>query len=294
MIGLGWVLMLFQQGRVSMARIEEILAVEPAILDPESPVAAREIDGRVEFRDLTFRYDGAPRPALRSVSATVEAGRTLGILGGVGSGKSTLLMLVPRLYDPPPGTVLVDGRDVRDLPLDLLRARIGAVPQETYLFSESIRENIELGVPEGSEAPPGLVEDCARRAGVARDISEIPGGYEAMLGERGVNLSGGQKQRVAIARALARRPAILLLDDCLSSVDTETEKEILTNLLDVTSGCSTLVVSHRVSTVMHADEIVVLRDGEVEERGVHSELLARGGHYAELYERQQVEGVGGP
>jgi ATP-binding cassette subfamily B protein len=285
MIGLGWTITLYQRGRVGLSRIEEVLDTLPAIVEPEEPAVLADIAGRIEIRDLTFAYPGAPTPALAGLSVTVRAGGTLGIVGPVGSGKSTLLALIPRLYDPPPGTVFIDGEDIRRIPLGLLRSRVGAVPQDTFLFSETVRENIASGWP-GETPPPGRVEACAEIAGIAGEAATLPRGFDTLLGERGVNLSGGQKQRVAIARALARDPAILLLDDCLSSVDTETEARILGNLREAKRGRTTLIVSHRVATVMDADEILVLRDGRVAERGRHADLVRLGGTYAEIWRKQ--------
>ncbi len=288
MIGLGWTIMLYQRGRVGLSRIEEVLAIEPGIREPERPAPAEDLRGAVEFRSLTFAYPGADGPVLRDVSAVVRAGGILGVVGPVGCGKSTLLNLVPRLYDPPPGTVFLDGHDVRDIPLGVLRTRVGVVPQDTFLFGETVRENIACGFP--GEAPPaGRIEDCARLAGIEKDVQALPARYETLLGERGVNLSGGQKQRVAIARALARDPAILLLDDCLSAVDTETEAAILHNLREVKRTRTTIVVSHRVATVKDADEILVLAGGRVAERGTHAALVAAGGYYAELWRKQRTE-----
>jgi len=274
-----------------MGRIEEVMAIEPGIRSPERPPVPGQNGGAVEIRDLTFAYGAEAGPVLHGIDLAVPAGKTLGIVGPVGAGKSTLLMLLPRLYDPPPGTVFVDGVDVRELDLADLRARIGAVPQETFLFGETVTRNIALGARDG-DLPPARIRECAELAGIAKEIDHLPRGYDTLLGERGVNLSGGQKQRMAIARALARDPKILLLDDCLSSVDTRTESAILGNLRRVTRDRTTLIVSHRVSTVMEAHEIVVLTEGRVVERGTHAELLRLGGIYADLHERQRIEAAG--
>ncbi|MCC6466269.1 MAG: ABC transporter ATP-binding protein [Planctomycetes bacterium] len=308
MIGMGWVISLFQRARVSMDRIEEVLHTQPAIADSPTPAPVTHLKGAIEFRNLDFAYfpEGEPEPepekgktgkvasrpkALQGISFKVEAGRTVAIVGPVGSGKSTLLSLVPRLYDPPAGTVFLDGVDVREMPLEVLRTQIGAVPQETFLFSETILQNVALGAQGSAEQAPDAewLKECARMAQVEGDILAFPKPYETLLGEKGVNLSGGQKQRVAIARALARKPAILLLDDCLSAVDTQTEEAILKHLKQIMKDRTTLIVSHRVSTVEEADEILVLNEGRVVERGRHGELLALGGYYADLHRKQQLE-----
>ena len=289
MIGLGWVVTLYQRARVSMTRIEEVMALEPGIKEPEGAEPVERFRGEVRVDHLTFRYGEETEPALRDVSLAVAPGATLGIVGPVGSGKSTLLNLLPRLYDPPPGTVFIDGKDVRELPLEALRTRIGPVPQDTFLFGEKVRANIALGHPRG-EPREGAVEEAARLARVDEEIRALPAGYETLLGERGVNLSGGQKQRVAIARALTRDPDLLLLDDCLSSVDTETESAILANLRTVIRGRTTIIVSHRVSTVKDADEIIVIQGGRITERGTHEALVRANGYYADLYRRQKLGG----
>lgn len=286
MIALGWVINIFQRGMASMGRMNQIMLTEPAIRDTDETHDIREIRGDIEFRNLTFRYEGASRPALKDVSLRIEAGQTVAFVGTIGAGKSTLMNLVTRLLDADPGQVLIDGRPIREIPLSVLRSSIGYVPQETFLFSETIAENIAFGVENATREE---IERAAVEAGIANEIMGFPKGYDTIVGERGITLSGGQKQRMAIARALIRRPRILVLDDALSSVDTYTEENILMHLRLVMRGRTSLIVSHRVSTVKGADFIVVLEDGVVAERGTHDALIARGGIYAELYEKQLLE-----
>ncbi len=301
MIALGWVTNLFQRGAASMARIRRVLDAAPAIADPPAPrpLAAASGGRAVEFRDVWFRYpapkpgtdgDGkeaaAPTPpwALAGVSFTAPAGAWVAIVGATGSGKSTLVELVPRLMDPERGAVLVDGVDVRAVALGDLRRAIGFVPQDTFLFSDTIAENIALG-----DRPPEEVERASRTAQLHETVAAFPAGYATMLGERGINLSGGQKQRTAIARALAREPDVVILDDALSAVDTETEAAILRGLRAAVQGRTAIVVSHRITAVRDAELIVVLDGGRVVETGRHEELFAARGRYWELLRRQQLE-----
>jgi ATP-binding cassette subfamily B protein len=262
------------------------MSIEPSIRDTADTLDVDAIAGEIEFRNLTFKYSEARDPALKDIHLHIKAGQTIAFVGGVGSGKSTLMNLVTRLLEAKPGQVLIDGRSIRDIPIAILRASIGYVPQETFLFSETIAENIAFGV---DQATPGEIERAATEAGIADDILEFPGGFETLVGERGITLSGGQKQRTAIARALIRRPRILILDDALSSVDTYTEEKILGHLRRIMTGRTSLIASHRVSTVKHADLIVVLDNGRIAERGTHDSLIERGGLYAELYEKQLLE-----
>jgi ATP-binding cassette subfamily B multidrug efflux pump len=303
LIALGYVVNLYQRGTASLKRFNAVLETEPTIKDQPDVREQPPIKGEIEFRDLTFAYNGSA--VLADVSLKIEQGKTVAFVGKTGSGKSTLVSLVPRLLDAPEGSVLIDGRPVRQYPLDQLRRAIGFVPQETFLFSDTLAENIAMGIEDDQpqrlaepEHPvtlrslPGSVisiEKAAEVAGLAKDVREFPNQYEQLVGERGITLSGGQKQRAAIARAVMRDPRILILDDSLSAVDTYTEEKILHNLRDVRQDRTTLIVSHRVSTIRDADLICVLEDGRIIERGTHDELLRVGGEYAELYERQLLE-----
>lgn len=286
MVALGWVINLFQRGMASFGRLEDILELAPEITSPPHALRPQSCRGEIEFRNLTFTYPGASTPALRGVSFRVPAGHTVALVGRTGSGKSTLLALIPRVFDPPPGTVLLDGVDVRLLDLTWLRANIACTPQETFLFSATLAENVAYGV---DVATPAEVVRAAGIAGLEDDVRTFPDGYATRVGERGITLSGGQKQRTAIARAVLRDAPVLMLDDCLSSVDTHTEEAILHGLRGEMRGRTTLLVSHRVSTVREADSIVVLENGAVTEQGTHDELLARDGAYAALYRSQQLE-----
>ncbi|HEV7667878.1 MAG TPA: ABC transporter ATP-binding protein [Thermoanaerobaculia bacterium] len=286
MIALGWVINLVQRGTASLGRMRAVLEAEPEIRDEPPLVQPAGFAGAVSLRNLSFSYRANLPSALVDISLDVPAGTTVAIVGHTGSGKSTLLSLLPRLLDPPPGTLFVDGVDLRHLPLEHLRAEIGIVPQETFLFSATLAENVALGRPDASEAE---IREATELAGLGPDLAAFPMGLETRVGERGLTLSGGQKQRVAIARALLRQPRILLLDDCLSAVDTHTEERILGNLRRFFPGRTVFLVSHRVSAVQGADLIVVLDRGRIAERGNHEQLLAHGGLYAELAERQLLE-----
>jgi len=282
-IALGYVINLFQRGTASLGRLNEIMLEQPEIKD--APAAeGRDINGEIEFRGLHFAYDG--KPVLRDVNLRIPAGSSLAIVGPTGSGKTTLVNLIPRIYDAAAGAVLIDGRPIRDYSIESLRKNIGFVPQETFLFSDRIRENIALGVDAATDAE---IHGSADAANIAVDIEAFPEGYETMVGERGITLSGGQKQRTAIARALIRNPRILVLDDALSSVDTHTEDKILNHLRDVMQGRTTIFISHRVSTVRNADRIAVLHGGRIVELGTHDELLALNGYYSDLYNKQLLE-----
>jgi ATP-binding cassette subfamily B protein len=283
---LGWVINLFQRGSASLQRLVEILDVEPAIRSRPGALRPERCRGRIEVRGLSFRHPGAAEPALRGVSFTAEAGMRVAIVGRTGSGKSTLLSLLPRQFDPPAGTVFLDGHDVRDLDLDWLRRQVAFVTQDHFLFSETVARNIAFG---SEAADRAAVERAARAAHLEDEIHRLPQGYDTLVGERGITLSGGQRQRVTIARALLRGSPVLLLDDCLSSVDTQTEEAILHELRAAMAGRTTLIVSHRVSAVRDADRILVLDDGAIVESGRHDELIAAGGRYARLHREQQLE-----
>ena len=286
-IAVGWVVNLFQRGTASMKRIEELLRAEPAIddsaADPAIPADA-VLNGEIEFAHLNFSYGDTP--ILRDISLKIPAGTSLAIVGPTGSGKSTLVGLLGRLQEVPEGELLIDGRPVRAYPLAVLRRNIGMVPQETFLFSETIRENLAFGAPDSSTEELMKASEAAH---IRQEFEEFPQGFETMVGERGVTLSGGQKQRSAIARALLRRPAILILDDALASVDTYTEERILGGLRSYTADSTTILISHRVSTVRNADQIAVLDHGRIVELGKHDELLSLDGYYASLYQKQQLE-----
>jgi ATP-binding cassette subfamily B multidrug efflux pump len=285
-IALGWVINIFQRGSASMIRINEILTQKLDIVDGAEvrPALAQDIQGEIEFRNLTFAYDGAL--VLRDVNLRIPSGSSLAIVGPTGSGKTTLVSLIPRIYDAAPGTVLIDGIPIREYPVEDLRSNIGFVPQETFLFSETVRENIALGRADATDAE---ISAAAEAANIATDIESFPEKYQTMVGERGITLSGGQKQRAAIARALLRSPRILILDDALSSVDTHTEDKILNHLREIMQGRTTIFISHRVSTVRNADQIAVLHQGRIVELGTHEELLARNGYYSDLYNKQLLE-----
>ena len=306
MIALGWVTNIFQRGAASMGRLGYILNAHPAIDDKEARVRPDIlIRGEIEFRHLTFAYPTAPgdggsrtrsaggngvasesEPVLRDINLYVPAGSTLAIVGPTGSGKTTLAALIARLWEAPAGALFLDGSSIREWPLERLRRAIGYVPQDTYLFSETVGGNIAFGV---GDSGPDRIREAAQVASLDSDVQDFPERYNTLVGERGITLSGGQKQRTALARAIIREPRILILDDALASVDTDTEEKILRRLKDVMRERTTILISHRCSTVKHADQIIVLRDGGIVERGTHAELLAAGGYYADLYQKQLLE-----
>ncbi|HXB62591.1 MAG TPA: ABC transporter ATP-binding protein [Acidobacteriaceae bacterium] len=292
MIALGWVINLFQRGTASMVRIDDLLKQQPAIWDNEtdpSIAADATLTGEIEFRHLNFSYaeEGANRAeVLHDLNLRIPAGSSLAIVGPTGSGKSTLVGLIPRLHEAAADSIYIDGRSIRDYPLSVLRRGIGFVPQETFLFSDSIRENISFGAPGATEED---ILQAATAAHIADEILEFPRGFDTLVGERGITLSGGQKQRTAIARAVIRNPRILILDDALASVDTYTEEQILDELQRIMQGRTTIFISHRVSTVRNADRIAVLVAGRIAEIGTHDELLTRNGYYTSLFEKQRLE-----
>jgi ATP-binding cassette subfamily B protein len=322
MIAFGWVTNILQRGFASWKRMLDVLDHAPAISDAGVTAAGRSarLDGAIEIRDLTFAYPKTDRRVLDAVSLRIEPGQTVAFVGGTGSGKSTLISLLPRLHEPPPGTVTIGGIDIREIPLDRLRAGIGFVPQEPFLFSDTIAGNVAFGARENTEqishrpaqtntdsksfksnpddqcssvlVGGGLDDRIAAAAAVARldkDVADFPRGFETTVGERGITLSGGQKQRTALARAVMIDPAILILDDSLSAVDTYTEEEILSRLRGVMRQRTSIIVSHRISTVRDADQIFVLHAGRIAERGTHDELVPRNGLYAEMYRKQLLE-----
>ena len=289
MVAMGWVINLVQRGSASLARIQELLDEVPAIADgPATDAALTTVRGAIELRGLDFAYLPG-RPVLSGLDLCIPAGATVALVGPTGAGKTTLANLIPRLAEAPPGTLLLDGRPIREFPLAVLRRHIGLVPQETFLFSDTLQANIAFGRPDADLA---AVIEAADIAGLSSDVGDFPDGFQTRVGERGLTLSGGQKQRVALARALLRQPRLLILDDALASVDTVTEERILQRLLEDRSPQhrrTTLLISHRVSTIRNADLIIVLDRGRIAEQGTHSALLGRGGLYAELYEKQLLE-----
>jgi len=285
MIAAGWVINLFQQGAASMARLNRVFEIEPDIEDGGSAdFAINKIAGEIEFKDVSFSYGDVD--VLKNINLRIKRGMTLAIVGPTGSGKSTLINLIPRLREVTSGEILIDGRCINDIPLSVLRQAIGYVPQDTFLFSDTISSNISFGVDPVTTAQ---IEEAAENSQIRRDITSFPNGFDTMLGERGINLSGGQKQRTSIARAIIRNPKILILDDSLSAVDTYTEDTILKRLRKIMAQRTSVIVSHRVSTVKDANLIIYIDNGQITERGAHDELIQLGGAYARLYQHQLLE-----
>lgn len=287
MIAFGWVINILQQGAASMSRLCKILDTVPEIRDTdETDHTITTLKGAIEFKGVTFRHKGAAIPALENIDLTIPQGTTLAVVGYTGSGKSTLVNLIPRLYDASEGEVLIDGITIRKIPLDVLRSQIGYVPQETFLFSDTIHDNISYGTDNGTD---DHVREAATVSQILKDVADFPQQFLTMIGERGITLSGGQKQRTSIARAVMRKPKILILDDALSAVDTYTEEEILKRLRGVMEGRTSILISHRISTVKDADQIIVVNEGRIVERGTHDELVEKGGVYADLHQKQLLE-----
>lgn len=287
MIAFGWVTNMWQQGAASMKRLVKIFETVPAIRNTEeTDHSIQSIEGEIEFRDVTFTHETSQKPTLTNINLKIPRSSTLAIVGFTGAGKSSLINLIPRMYDISNGTILIDGVDIKKIPVEVLRRSIGYVPQETFLFSDSISENIKYG---DDDAVHEMMHEAAEISQIAHDVVDFPKQYETMLGERGITLSGGQKQRTSIARAILRKPKILILDDALSAVDTYTEEKILQRLRTLMSGRTSIVIAHRISTVKHADNIIVLDGGKIVEQGNHEELIAHSGIYAGLYQKQLLE-----
>ncbi|MFC1565092.1 ABC transporter ATP-binding protein [candidate division KSB1 bacterium] len=282
-ISVGWVVNIFQRGSASMNRINSIMNSAPTVTDEKANPAITDIGGEIEIRNLSFSYETESQQVLKNINIKIPKGSTAAIIGATGSGKSTIVNLIPRVYDPPDGSVFIDGHDVKTIPLEILRRSIGVVPQETFLFSDTIKENINYGVEDDSEEQ---LFEAVTVSQLKENIESFPDKYDTMLGERGINLSGGQKQRAAISRAIIRDPKILILDDALSSVDTKTEEDILLQLKDILKPRTSIIISHRISTIKEADRIFVIEEGELAEQGDHESLLEQDGIYAGLYRKQ--------
>jgi ATP-binding cassette, subfamily B, multidrug efflux pump len=285
-IALGWVTNMIQRSAASMVRLGHIFDLHPDIKDMGIDGADKPIKGAIEFRNVSFRYREELPFVLKNISFQIASGKTLAIVGKTGSGKTSLIDLIPRLYDTTEGEILIDGINIRNIPLVKLRASIGMVSQESFLFSEPLRDNIAFGIGKPTEAE---ILDAARSAELHKDVEDFPNGYDTIVGERGITLSGGQKQRTSLARAIACDPHILILDDAMSAVDTATEEKILNNLRHIMRERTSIIISHRISSVKDADEIIVLSDGIITEQGAHESLLVHRGWYYELYQKQLLE-----
>ncbi len=286
MMAIGWVFNMIQRGKASMDRLNTLFENKPDVTDHPDTLPLKTIKGKIEFHNLSFTYPGSEEPVLKNITISIPAGQTVGILGRTGSGKTTLMNLLLRLYNPPRGTVFIDGTDIHQIPLETLRDNIGYVPQDNFLFSTTIKENVDFASTGRSLRE---VEDYTKMAQVYDNIIDFPKKYETLVGERGVTLSGGQKQRISIARALIKDPSILILDDSLSAVDTQTEEAILQNLKQVMADRTSLIIAHRISTLKSADKIIVIEEGEVTQEGTHDQLLKEEGLYRELYQKQLLE-----
>lgn len=285
MIAIGWIVDMYQRGTASLKRLNEIFAVQPEIDDRDADPQIKALAGQIKIRDLSFRYGDELPLVFNQISTSIDDGKTLAIVGPTGCGKTTLIELLVRIYEPPRGSILIDGHPVHTIPLQVLRRDMVLVPQDIFLFSDSIANNIRLGNP---ETTLDAVYEAAKVAQVYEEIMDFEQKFDTLVGERGITLSGGQKQRVAIARALLTNPQILILDDALSAVDTKTERYILERLIELRQGKTTLIIAHRISSIQHADHIIVLGDGVITERGTHQQLLAQGGLYNDLYEKQRI------
>jgi ATP-binding cassette subfamily B protein len=286
MIAIGWIVNMYQRGTASLKRLNTIFDVEPEIIDNNPDQSIKQLQGNIEVKNLTFRYKETGPLIFDDTCFQLEAGKTLAIVGRTGSGKSTLIDLLTRVYNPPPSTIFIDGHEIYDIPLETLRRNIVMVPQDIFLFSDSIAGNVSLGRPDATRKE---IESIAKKAQVYCDIIQFENGFDTIIGERGVTLSGGQKQRLAISRALLTDPNVLILDDALSAVDTKTEKDILESLIETRRNKTTIIIAHRISSLQHADKIIVLEDAKIAETGTHEELLALNGIYRDIYEKQQLE-----
>ena len=286
MIAIGWFVNLLQRGKASLKRLNTIFEISPEIYDEDPDNSITSIKGKLAVKDLIFRYKETTPEIFSGVSFCIECGKTLALVGRTGCGKTTMIDLITRVYNPPRGAIFIDDHDVFEIPLEILRKHVVTVPQDIFLFSDTIAENISLGKPEASREE---IEEAAKNAQVYKDITEFEKGFDTVIGERGVTLSGGQKQRLAIARALLTDPEILILDDALSAVDTKTEKEILNLLIKIRENKTTIIIAHRISSLQHAERIVVLEDGKVAETGDHETLLQAGGIYRDLHEKQMIK-----